>query len=65
MKAVLCEGQTRTFLISSSSFCRLYEIASSGESATSVKSSFKCPRDGHFGDKDDCAKFYRFGNKLT
>lgn len=37
-------------------FLRLQSIAAP---RPKVSKDFVCPRDGHFGDKNDCAKFYR------
>ena len=37
---------------------RLYDIAGK-DRQNSINDDFRCPRDGHYGDSIDCAKFYR------
>lgn len=30
--------------------------------AVTVSGAFVCPQDGHFGDEDDCSKYYHCAN---
>ena len=34
-------------------------VDGAGRPAVPKTASFECPHDGHFGDRDDCTKFYR------